>query len=125
MARPSLSVTDAELGVLKTLWDQGSSTIRELTDRLYPDGGTAHYATVQKLLERLEGKSCVTRRAEGRRGVYSAAVERYLDSMVKYERAYLVVMGIVHGLTNRRRKPATVAPWALSVMAPGGTAIMS
>ncbi|MGR9108597.1 MAG: TSUP family transporter [Gammaproteobacteria bacterium] len=31
---------------------------------------------------------------------YSAAVERYLESLVRYERIYLVVMGIVHGLTN-------------------------
>lgn len=31
---------------------------------------------------------------------YSAAVEKYLESMVKYERIYLAVMGVVHGLTN-------------------------
>ena len=31
---------------------------------------------------------------------YSEQVERYLESMVKYEELYLAVMGIVHGLTN-------------------------
>ena len=31
---------------------------------------------------------------------YSTAVERYLESLVEYERTYLAVMGIVHGLTN-------------------------
>lgn len=31
---------------------------------------------------------------------YSSAVERYLESLVRYERSYLAVMGIVHGLTN-------------------------
>ncbi len=31
---------------------------------------------------------------------YSPEVERYLESMVKYERIYLAVMGVIHGLTN-------------------------
>lgn len=31
---------------------------------------------------------------------YSKEVERYLESMVKYEELYLAVMGVVHGLTN-------------------------
>lgn len=76
MTRRSLNVTDAELGVLKALWDHGPSTIRELTDLLYPDGGTAHYATVQKLLERLGDKACVRRRSQGRGYQYQAAVSR-------------------------------------------------
>ena len=55
------NVTDTELAVLKALWERGASTIRQLTDELYPEGSTAHYATVQKLLERLREKSCVSR----------------------------------------------------------------
>jgi predicted transcriptional regulator len=66
-------VTDAELTVLKALWDRGACTIRELTDELYPGGGAAHYATVQKLLERLEAKACVKRGARGRVNVYTAS----------------------------------------------------
>ena len=69
-------VTEAELSVLKALWENGPSTIRELTDRLYPGGDAAHYATVQKLLERLRSKSCVGRRAKGRGHLYAARVER-------------------------------------------------
>jgi predicted transcriptional regulator len=74
--RSRKGVTDAELDVLKVLWERGPSTIRRLTDRLYPDGGTAHYATVQKLLERLEAKSFVKKRLRGRANVYSATVDR-------------------------------------------------
>ena len=69
------NVTETELAVLKTLWEQGPSTIRRLTDRLYPEGDTAHYATVQKLLERLETKAYVRRRQEGRVNVYTAVVD--------------------------------------------------
>jgi predicted transcriptional regulator len=54
-------VTDAELSVMQALWDGGEATIRRLTDLLYPGGGDAHYATVQKLLERLEDKGHVVR----------------------------------------------------------------
>jgi len=76
MKRTHKNATDAELQVLKVLWELGPATIRELTDRLYPDGGPAHYATVQKLLERLESKSCVTRRQRGRVNVFKARVDR-------------------------------------------------
>ena len=69
-------VTDTELEVLKVLWELGPSTIRELTDRLYPDGKTAHYATVQKLLERLASKSYVRRHQPGRVNVFTATVDR-------------------------------------------------
>jgi len=54
-------VTEAELTVLQCLWERGPATIRQLTDALYPSGTDAQYATVQKLLERLEGKGHVAR----------------------------------------------------------------
>jgi predicted transcriptional regulator len=76
MARSPRDVTDAELEVLRALWDDGEATIRALADRLYPGGGTSEYATVQKLLERLEDKGHVARRAEGRSNVFSARVKR-------------------------------------------------
>ena len=54
-------VSNAELRVLQSLWDCGPSTIRQLTERLYPSVTTAIYATVQKLLERLEKDGYVDR----------------------------------------------------------------
>ena len=77
MVSPRPRVTDTELAVLKVLWEQGPSTIRRLTDELYPGGSTAHYATVQKLLERLREKSCVSRRQHGRGHVYDASINRH------------------------------------------------
>ena len=76
MIQERAHVTETELAVLKVLWDRGPSTIRALTDVLYPTGETAHYATVQKLLERLKAKRFVRRRKQGRGHVYSAALER-------------------------------------------------
>jgi BlaI family transcriptional regulator, penicillinase repressor len=76
MARTPQDVTDAELGVLQALWDGGPAPIRRLTDALYPQGGVAQYATVQKLLERLEAKGYVARDRSASVHVFAAAVGR-------------------------------------------------
>jgi BlaI family transcriptional regulator, penicillinase repressor len=76
MPKPQQDVTDAELAVLQRLWEAGAATIRELTAVLYPGGGTSRYATVQKLLERLEGKGHVRRDAGEVPHRFAAAVGR-------------------------------------------------
>ena len=69
-------ITETELAVLRLLWKRGPSTIRELTDRLYPNGGHSHYATVQSLLDRLQSKGFVDREKRGRINVFEAAISR-------------------------------------------------
>jgi BlaI family penicillinase repressor len=76
MARPSQDVTDAELAVLQALWDCEAASIRQLTDAIYPNGGASAYATVQKLLERLETKRCVRRDRASGVHTFSAAIDR-------------------------------------------------
>lgn len=65
MPRTPQDVTDAELDVLQVLWHQGPCSRRQIADALYEEVGPAQYATVQKLLERLEAKGCVARNEEG------------------------------------------------------------
>lgn len=76
MARTPQDVTDAELGVLQSLWDAGPATIRRITDRLYPTGSVAQYATVQKLLERLEAKGYIRRDRSQSVHVFTADIDR-------------------------------------------------
>ena len=76
MARSPQDVTETELAVLQVLWDQGPATIRQITDLLYPEGEAAHYATVQKLLDRLEGKGFVRRDRTPPAHAFAAAVGR-------------------------------------------------
>ena len=76
MARRPQDITDAELTVLQELWGRGPATIRQLTDALYPRGSTSDYATVQKLLERLEAKGHVQRDRGSAVNVFAAAVTR-------------------------------------------------
>jgi len=69
-------VTDAELAVLEALWKEGDLSIRQIADRIYPGGGTSEYATVQKLLERLEAKGCVARDRRSFAHTFRAQIER-------------------------------------------------
>jgi predicted transcriptional regulator len=76
MAHSLPNVTEAEWSVLQVLWEQGPSTVRQLTDVLYPGGGASQYATVHKLLERLGGKDYVRRDRQGGSQVFQATVDR-------------------------------------------------
>ena len=76
MARTPQDVTETELAILQLLWDQGPATIRRLTDAIYPGGGAAQYGTVQKLLDRLEGKGFVRRDRSGAAHTFAATVGR-------------------------------------------------
>ena len=76
MARTPHDITETELAVLQVLWDQGALSIRKITETLYPEGKTSQYATVQKLLERLENKDFVARGRDAGINVFSATVDR-------------------------------------------------
>jgi BlaI family transcriptional regulator, penicillinase repressor len=76
MARTPQGITDAELSVLQVIWERGTATVRELTERLYPEGTTAQHATVQKLLERLEAKKFVKRNRKTWPHQFTAAIAR-------------------------------------------------
>jgi predicted transcriptional regulator len=53
--------TDAELAILKLLWESESLSARDIREQLYPDGTPSDHATVQKLLQRLEQKKLIAR----------------------------------------------------------------
>lgn len=64
--------TDAELAILRVLWAHGSSTVREVQDRLDTDQG---YTTVLKHLQIMHDKDLVVRDESGRAHVYAPATE--------------------------------------------------
>src|SRR5262245_4337630 len=71
-----IRLTDAEFAVLEPLWQDGPRTIRQLTAALYPRQSASDYATVQKLLERLEGKGCVRRDRSAAAHEFAATIGR-------------------------------------------------
>jgi BlaI family transcriptional regulator, penicillinase repressor len=76
MRRFPSDVTDTELAMLQVLWEEGRATRRQIADALYPGGDTAHYATVQKLMERLEDKGYVKHSRQRGVLVFTALVSR-------------------------------------------------
>ncbi len=76
MSRGFQDVTEAELAVLQLLWDDGPGPVRPLAEKLYPGGGNSAYATVQKLLERLELKGYVSRKRQDGVQKYESLVDK-------------------------------------------------
>ena len=76
MARTPRDVTDAELSVLRILWDRGPVAVREIARIQSEAGPVTQAATVQKLLERLEDKGWVTRDRTGPVQLFQATADR-------------------------------------------------
>jgi predicted transcriptional regulator len=69
--------TEAELEIFTVLWKQGMATVREVNDKLNEqrsDGKEIGYTTTLKLLQIMFEKGLVTRNADARTHIYSAAM---------------------------------------------------
>lgn len=67
--------SDAELKLLRELWEHGEQTVSDLHERVqgyWPVG----YTTVLKLLQRMTEKGLVERHRDGRAHVYRATADR-------------------------------------------------
>lgn len=67
--------TDAELAILRVLWERGPSTVRQVNDALWPERETG-YTTTLKLMQIMAEKGLVTRDERDRTHVYAARVAR-------------------------------------------------
>ena len=75
MTREAPKPTEAELSILRVLWERGPSTVREVHEaiqRSRPSGQTTGYTTVLKLLQIMTEKGLVTRDERTRSHVYRA-----------------------------------------------------
>lgn len=99
-------VSDAELEVLKALWEDGPGTVRDLDARLKARGRTWAYTTVLTLLTRLRDKGHVAGEKDGGRSIrFRAAVSR--DELLRSRLAELadricdgVASPLVHALVE-------------------------
>jgi BlaI family penicillinase repressor len=71
--RPTPRPTDAELSILRVLWERGPSTVRQVHDVLSVDREFA-YTTTLKLLQLMTEKGVAMREEDGRVHLYRAAV---------------------------------------------------
>jgi BlaI family penicillinase repressor len=73
MPPPRRKPTDAELAILRVLWEQGPSTVRQIHDVLSRDRALG-YTTALKLLQIMTEKGLTTREILGIQHVYSASL---------------------------------------------------
>jgi len=64
--------TDAELSILRILWDRGPSTVRQVHDELARERPAAAYTTALKLLQIMTEKGLVDRDERDRTHIYRA-----------------------------------------------------
>ena len=76
MAKKRRNITDAELAVLKVLWDEGTLTAKAITEVLYPQCSESDFASVHSFLQRLERKGLVERDRSSFVHTFRAAVSR-------------------------------------------------
>jgi BlaI family transcriptional regulator, penicillinase repressor len=80
--------TEAELDILRVLWQHGERTVREVHEALYGSDG-AGYTTALKLMQIMHAKGLVQRDDSQRAHVYRAAVsqqrtqKRFMAEMVQ------------------------------------------
>lgn len=67
--------TDAELAILRVLWEHGPSTVRQVHETLSNARETG-YTTTLKLMQIMADKGLVTRDASARTHVYAARLTR-------------------------------------------------
>ena len=71
MGRPQPRPTDAELAILRVLWERGASTVRQVHEAL-ADTRETGYTTTLKLMQIMADKGLVRRNETARTHVYSA-----------------------------------------------------
>ena len=76
MAEKRRNITDAELAVLKVIWDEGTLTAKAITETLYPQCSESDFGTVHSFLQRLERKGLVMRNRSSFVHTFRAAVSR-------------------------------------------------
>ena len=74
MSRQTPKPTDAELAILRVLWERGPSTVRQVHDALA--SRATGYTTMLKLMQIMADKGLVTRDQTSRTHVYEARFGR-------------------------------------------------
>lgn len=82
--------TESEMEILQVLWEQGSSTVREVHDIL-SETKDSGYTTTLKLMQIMNEKGLLSRNDESKTHIYTAAVKK--ESIQKQ-----VVSKMINGL---------------------------
>ena len=114
MTREAPKPTEAELSILRVLWERGPSTVRDVHDALNKTKKTG-YTTVLKLMQIMADKGLVRRDESQRTHVYApAAGEEQTQRRLVKEMLERVFNGsarklVLHALSARKATPQEIA----------------
>ncbi len=106
--------TDAELAILKVLWQRGPSTVRQVYEALNADRPTG-YTTALKLLQIMTDKGLVRRDESQRTHVYAArpseeqTQRQLLDDLLRRAFDGSAQKLVLQALAGRQTSPAELA----------------
>jgi BlaI family penicillinase repressor len=106
--------TDAELAILRVLWERGPSTVRDVTEAVHEDRGTG-YTTALKLMQIMTEKGLVRRDDTERTHIYEAAVGRdqtqrqLVDDLLERAFGGSAEQLVVQALAAKRASPQELA----------------
>lgn len=106
--------TDAELQILRVLWDRGPSTVREVHDAFAAER-TVGYTTLLKLLQIMAEKGLVARDESKRSHVYRAKHPREATQRRLVRDLLARAFGgsaeqlVLHALSAKKATPAEIA----------------
>ncbi|MGE0378898.1 MAG: BlaI/MecI/CopY family transcriptional regulator [Planctomycetaceae bacterium] len=111
---PAPKPTDAELGLLRVLWDRGPSTVREIHEALRRQKTTG-YTTTLKILQRMTEKGLVRRDESKRSHVYEAVLQaeetqrRLVGDLVRLAFGGSREQLVVQALSDQKATPEELA----------------
>ncbi len=76
MAKKTVELGEAELAVMRVLWEDGPMTVRDVMNRLHERGRNVAYTTVLTFLTRLEQKGVVASDKRDTAYVYKPRISR-------------------------------------------------
>ena len=109
---PKVEPTKSELEILKVLWENGPSTVRQVNDKLNEQTRTVQYTSTLKLMQIMQEKGLLTRDDTNMKHVYkpaepehktkNALLEKFVESMYNGSASNLVMQLLGNKKTSKK-----------------------
>jgi BlaI family penicillinase repressor len=114
--QPKTEPTRSELEILKVLWENGPSTVRQVNDKLNEQTRTVQYTSTLKLMQIMQEKGLLERDDSNMKHVYSPAepeqktknalLEKFVENMYNGSASSLVMQLLGNKKTSKKELQA-------------------
>jgi BlaI family penicillinase repressor len=114
--QPRTEPTRSELEILKVLWENGPSTVRQVNDKLNEQTRTVQYTSTLKLMQIMQEKGLLERDDSNMKHIYSPAepeqktknalLEKFVESMYNGSASSLVMQLLGNKKTSKKELQA-------------------